>query len=67
MPAKNPSMPRSKPLPRKPAAVLATMPSEDDIRLRAYQIWRERGCVPGREVENWLQAERELTLIGRGR
>jgi hypothetical protein len=35
-------------------------PTHDEIRSRAYEIYRERGSLPGREVEDWLQAEREL-------
>ena len=33
----------------------------DKIRHRAYEIYLERGSEPGRELEDWLQAERELT------
>jgi hypothetical protein len=33
---------------------------EDEIRLRAYEIYLERGAEPGREMDDWLQAEREL-------
>jgi hypothetical protein len=33
---------------------------EDEIRLRAYEIYLQRGAEPGREVDDWLQAEREL-------
>ncbi len=35
-------------------------PTREEIELRAYQIYRERGGVEGHEVEDWLQAEREL-------
>ncbi len=35
-------------------------PSHDEIRLRAYEIHLERGGLPGNEVDDWLQAEREL-------
>jgi hypothetical protein len=31
----------------------------DLIRKRAYQLFEERGCQPGHELEDWLQAERE--------
>jgi len=31
------------------------------IRDRAYEIYLQRGAQPGYEVEDWLQAERELT------
>ena len=34
---------------------------EQEIRHRAYQIFLERGGQPGDEVEDWLQAERDLT------
>src|SRR5258708_26586762 len=33
----------------------------DKIRRRAYEMYLERGSEPGRELEDWLQAERELT------
>jgi hypothetical protein len=33
---------------------------EEQIRLRAYQIYLERGQEPGRDLDDWLQAEREL-------
>jgi hypothetical protein len=32
----------------------------DRIEQRAYQLYEERGGEPGHEVEDWLQAEREL-------
>ena len=31
-----------------------------EIRRRAYEIYLERGEQPGSELEDWLQAEREL-------
>jgi hypothetical protein len=34
---------------------------EEEIRHRAYEIYLERGEQPGRDVEDWLQAERELS------
>ena len=33
---------------------------DDEIRRRAYEIYLERGAEPGREMEDWLQAEGEL-------
>ena len=35
-------------------------PTEEEIRQRAYEIYLARGGAPGHEVEDWLQAEREL-------
>ena len=34
---------------------------EDKIRRRAHEIYLERGREPGYDVEDWFQAERELT------
>jgi len=35
-------------------------PNHDEIRRRAYEIYLERGVLPGQELEDWLQAEREI-------
>jgi hypothetical protein len=35
-------------------------PSREEIRLRAYEIYLERGSLPGNELDDWLQAEREI-------
>jgi hypothetical protein len=32
----------------------------EEIRVRAYEIYIERGGQPGHDVDDWLQAEREL-------
>jgi hypothetical protein len=40
-------------------------PTPDDIRARAYEIYLSRGPEEGSEIEDWLQAERELSQ-GRG-
>ena len=34
----------------------------EEIRRRAYDIYLERGEQPGRDLDDWLQAERELEL-----
>ena len=47
---------------KKTVKVKATAkPTYDDIALRAYHIYLERGCTPGDPMQDWLQAERELT------
>jgi hypothetical protein len=33
---------------------------DKEIRCRAYKIYLERGEQPGRELDDWLQVEREL-------
>jgi DUF2934 family protein len=35
-------------------------PNEDDIRLRAYHRYLQRGGGDGMDFEDWLEAEREL-------
>ncbi|MBC8008765.1 MAG: DUF2934 domain-containing protein [Burkholderiales bacterium] len=32
---------------------------------RARALWRERGCPMGRDEEIWLEAERQLSGVGR--
>jgi len=39
-------------------------PSEDDIRVRAYHRFLERGATHGRAFDDWIEAERELKLRG---
>jgi hypothetical protein len=34
--------------------------SDEEIRRRAYEIYLERDEQPGGELDDWLQAEREL-------
>ena len=36
---------------------------EEEIRRRAYEIYLEGGEQPGRELEDWLQAEREFESL----
>jgi hypothetical protein len=35
-------------------------PTQAEIALRAYHIYLERGGEPGKEHEDWMQAERQL-------
>ncbi len=35
--------------------------TEADIATRAYEIFQSRGGEDGSDLEDWLQAERELT------
>lgn len=41
-------------------------PSEDAVRARAYQIWQDEGEPPGKALEHWDRAERELQAGGEG-
>jgi hypothetical protein len=40
---------------------LEVHPTGEEIELRAFQIYVERGSADGHDVEDWLQAERELS------
>ncbi|MGH9550721.1 MAG: DUF2934 domain-containing protein [Terriglobales bacterium] len=33
---------------------------EEEIRIRAYQLYEERGYMPGHEDEDWRVAEQEI-------
>ena len=46
--------------PERGASATSARPSENDIRQRAYQKYLERGSTDGRDVEDWMDAEREL-------
>ena len=39
---------------------MASEPSDQDIRMRAYQRYLERGQQDGGDFDDWLVAEREL-------
>ncbi len=40
----------------------ARAPSHDEIASRAYEIYLSRGASPGRDLDDWLEAERELQV-----
>lgn len=40
---------------------MANKPSREEIEVRAYEIYLERGGQDGNELDDWLAAERELT------
>jgi hypothetical protein len=39
---------------------MGSAPSDEDIRLRAYHKYLERGGSHGRDLDDWVSAEREL-------
>ena len=45
---------------KQPSLEVVDSAREQEIRRRAYEIYLERGEEPGRDLEDWLQAEREL-------
>ena len=49
---------------KKPPATVRNEPEEDfeeQIRLRAYELYKARGREDGHELEDWLRAEDEIT------
>jgi Protein of unknown function (DUF2934) len=42
------------------ARTVGNSPDRAEIALRAYQIYLERGGMPGNELDDWTRAEREL-------
>jgi hypothetical protein len=37
---------------------------EQDVARRAYEIYEARGATDGADLDDWLQAERELSGVG---
>lgn len=44
-----------------PSVTSRRVPDPEKVALRAYQRFEMRGCVHGRDQEDWFEAERELT------
>ena len=42
------------------SASMASEPPEEEIRMRAYRRYLERGGSDGQDFDDWLAAEREL-------
>lgn len=40
-------------------------PTADDVARRAYELYIARGGQDGRDLEDWLEAERQLMNEGR--
>jgi hypothetical protein len=45
----------------RPAIVPTKRKIEEQIRCRAYELYEERGREDGDELEDWLQAESDIT------
>jgi hypothetical protein len=48
---------------KKPPATVTSEPQglEHEIRLRAQELYEERGRKDGHELDDWLRAEEEIT------
>jgi hypothetical protein len=40
------------------------MPKDKLTAELAYRLWQENGCVEGRALDHWLEAERKLRDTG---
>ena len=38
-------------------------PSHDEIALRAYELWEERGRAHGSDQDDWYLAEQQLRAV----
>jgi hypothetical protein len=54
------SNPIGRPAPRSGQQIAERHPTHEEIELRAYQIYVERGGAQGNDLQDWLQAEFEL-------
>lgn len=46
-----------------PQAAVSTKsktPTYEQVAQRAREIWTKKGCLPGQDEQNWLEAERQL-------
>ena len=41
--------------------MITRKPSHDEIAQRAFELYQKRGCKPGYESEDWLEAEKQLS------
>jgi hypothetical protein len=47
--------------PAKITMMAGTVPLQDKIRQRAYELYENRDRGPGHDVEDWLRAEHEIS------
>jgi hypothetical protein len=53
---------RTSPTPRGSTTQIGSTPDLlEQIRLRAYELFEQRGRTEGHELEDWVQAEAEVT------
>jgi hypothetical protein len=64
----SPTTPRKRAASKKPngaadtpvATIAPPEPTEDDIRVRAYHRYLERGAGDGADFDDWVEAEKDL-------
>ena len=45
---------------QKKVSVMEAQPTEQEIAIRAHELFLKRGAMAGHELEDWLEAEQEL-------
>lgn len=45
------------------APLIRLSPTREEIQCRAHEIYLSRGATVGRELDDWLQAERDLQQV----
>jgi len=45
---------------RTPSEATASATTGDEVRRRAFEIYEERGREDGHELDDWLEAEKEV-------
>jgi hypothetical protein len=63
--AKAAPAPAAKAAPKPVKAPGRREPTQDEIGIRAFEIYVSEGCQEGSDLENWLRAEKELRSQGR--
>ena len=61
--ASTPAKPKTLTVPKKTARVAPISDAagvENKIRERAHQLYEARGCEPGNDQQDWVQAEHEI-------
>ena len=62
--------PSSREIAQESAAIypdtFGTPPSPEEIAAEAYFIYCERGCTHGRDMDDWLEAERRISERRKG-
>jgi hypothetical protein len=53
--------------PTTPKTTRGPMPTHEQISKRAHEIWLKKGCKPGQDEQNWLEAEAQLRAEMAGR
>ena len=45
-----------------PSAATIDIPTHEEIAQRAFALYEQRGTADGRDLDDWLEAERQLLL-----